>query len=246
MTFNKRLIAAITFAVLASSANAAPETFTIERDSDDGGFSNPFGLKDLSGFGSFGFSKSLVAAVNLSSTSMQVVPDAALQTSTSTNPVGQVKYVSVGVALPLTSLSFSAEGSSLIMRELETDGGLLLTTTKNSATHGAGSLSISDLKVDLTTKTIYADIVGANGVGTLNDHALWQYTAISGPTTVEMDPWGPPGRRLPPNMTLSGLFLVSAADVDNIFVKALNLNNTGRSPRAARWVCSVVPVWARP
>ena len=74
-------------------------------------------------------------------------------------------------------------------------------------------------------------LVGANGVGTLNDYALWKYDSISGPTTFSLTPGAPagPAITLSSTNTLSGLFLVNSADIDNIFVKALNLNNTGRS-----------------
>ena len=84
------------------------------------------------------------------------------------------------------------------------------------------------MRVDLATKTIYADIVGGNGVGTLNDYALWTYDTLTGPTTFDVGGQGGAVTMSSTN-TLSGLFLVNAADIDNIFVKALNLNNTGRS-----------------
>ena len=65
-------------------------------------------------------------------------------------------------------------------------------------------------------------------MGTLNDYALWTYDTLTGPTTFDVGGQGGAVTMSSTN-TLSGLFLVNAADIDNIFVKALNLNNTGRS-----------------
>lgn len=111
---------------------------------------------------------------------------------------------------------------------MQTSGGHRQITIKNAATFGSGSLSISDLKINLATKTIHADIVGDHGVGFLDDHALWRYNTISGATTFELGFTGEP-RTLSFANTLSGLFLVDNKDIDNVFVKALNLNNLGRA-----------------
>ena len=229
MTFNKSLIAATAVMMFAGAANAATETNTLTLGNTI--VSNGYSFSDLSGSGTLSFSKLLITALNLASVGMQAVPDATLQISTSTNAAGAVKYVSAAAAAPVTGLTSSFDGATVTVLAVDTHGGSLQTTVKNSATNGAGSLSISDLKVDLTTKTIYADIVGANGVGTLNDYALWKYDSISGPTTFSLTPGAPagPAITLSSTNTLSGLFLVNSADIDNIFVKALNLNNTGRS-----------------
>ncbi|MBU0914852.1 PEP-CTERM sorting domain-containing protein [Aquabacterium parvum] len=227
MKFNPKLIAASALALFAGMAQAA-EVVTLTKESPV--LANGYVFDSLEGSGTLSFSRLLVTALNLASVGMQAVPDATLQISTSTNASGAVKYVSASAAAPVTALTLSVEDSTVTVQRVATQGGSLQTTVKNAATNGSGSLSISDLQVDLTTKTIYADIVGANGVGTLNDYALWTYDTISGPTTFELDPAaGPWGVALSASNTLSGLFLVNAADIDNIFVKALNLNNTGRS-----------------
>ncbi len=227
MKLNRSLIAASALVMFAGAAQAA-ESGVLTTDSPL--LLNGYVFESLEGSGTLSFSKLLVTALNLASVGMQAVPDATLQISTSTNASGAVKYVSASAAAPVTALTLSGEGNTVTVQRVATQGGSLQTTVKNAATNGSGSLSISDLQVDLTTKTIYADIVGANGVGTLNDYALWTYDTISGPTTFELDPAaGPWGVALSASNTLSGLFLVKATDIDNIFVKALNLNNTGRS-----------------
>ncbi len=226
MNFTKRLIAATAVLTFAGAAQAVTESGTLVA----GGtmVSNGYEFSELSGSGTLSFSKLLITALNLASVGMQAVPDATLQISTSTNSAGAVKYVSVSAAAPVTELSSSFDGITAAIQGVGTHGGSLQTTVKNSATNGAGSLSISDLRVDLATKTIYADIVGGNGVGTLNDYALWTYDTLTGPTTFDVGGQGGAVTMSSTN-TLSGLFLVNAADIDNIFVKALNLNNTGRS-----------------
>jgi hypothetical protein len=232
MKFNKSLIAAASFLMIAGAAHADTETNTLTK----GGTVESFGytFSDLSGSGTLSFSQSLVAALNLAAVKMEAVPDATLQISTSTNSKGQVRYVSVAAAAPVTGLTstFDSVSGDLVVKAVDTHGGSLQTTVAGSAVTGPGSLSISDLRVDLTTKTIYADIVGANGVGTLNDYALWKYDNISGPTTFNLTPGAPASAgatTLSSTNTITGLFLVNAADIDNIFVKALALNNTGRS-----------------
>lgn len=226
MRFKPNLIAASALALFAGMAQAA-EVLTLTTGSSVQ--ANGYVFENLEGSGTLSFSRLLITALNLASVGMQAVPDATLQISTFTNAVGAVKYVSASAAAPVTALTFSVDESSVTLQRVATNGGSLQTTVKNAATHGSGSLSISDLQVDLTTKTIYADIVGANGVGTLNDYALWTYNTISGPTTFALDPMAGPGVSLSAANTLSGLFLVKATDIDNIFVKALNLNNIGRS-----------------
>lgn len=235
MKFSKGLIAAAAISMALGTAQAATETNTLVTGGSLVTNGQPF--YNLQGSGTLSFSKLLLVALNLAQVGLTPVPDASLQVGTSTNSAGVVKYASVNAAAPVSALTFAFDGEAIDVLAVATDGGSLQTTSKNSATSGTGSLSISDLKVNLTTKTIYADIVGANGVGALNDHALWTFDAISGPTHFNLSDvilpparWGEmPQISLSANNTISGLFLVNATDIDNIFVKALNLNATGRS-----------------
>ena len=194
-------------------------------------------LPGLDGSATLSFSKLLVTAMNL--TRMELAPISAATTTvtTSTTATGTVRYVSVQANAPVTSLKYDLTSDVMTPMQVQTQGGVRLTTFKNSATNGAGSLSITDLKVDLTTKTIYADIDGANGVGFKDDYALWKFDTISGPKSFVLQEnslppanWGDmPSVNLVANYTVSGLFLVNATDIDNIFVKALKLNNVGKS-----------------
>lgn len=227
MTFHKSLIAATAALMFAGAAHAVTESGTLEK----GGtmISNGYEFSDLSGSGTLSFSKLLVTALNLASVGMEAVPDATLQISTSTTGTGIVKYTSVAAAAPVTSLASSFDGVTASIEGVSTFGGAIQTTIKNNATNGSGSLSISNLRVDLATKTIHADIDGANGVGFKDDYALWTYDTLSGPTTFDVTGGNGKAITMSSINTLSGLFLANSADIDNIFVKALNLNNTGRN-----------------
>lgn len=226
MKFNKSLIAAVAFITFAGAVQAAPETFTLAKGVSlvsDGQV-----IQDLSGSVAWSFSKTLITALSFNSAKVQAPPDVALQVSTLTTSFDTIRYVSVDAAAPVVALTSSFDGSAFTVQSVQSSGGVQLTTVKTGTTIGPGSLSVSDLKVDLITKTIYADVVGANGLGNLNDYALWTYKTISGATTVPLD--GTDGaRNALLAATFSGLFLVNPNDVGDIFAKALNLNNTGRS-----------------
>lgn len=231
MKSNKSLIAAAAVLMFAGVAQAATETGTLDK----GGTmtSNGYEFSALSGSGTLTFSKSLVTSLNLAVVGMEAVPDAELQISTSTNSSGVVKYVSVSAAAPVTALSSSFDGVTAAIQGVGTHGGSLQTTVKGNATNGAGYLSISELRVDLATKTIHADIDGGNGVGFLDDYALWTYDTLTGPSSFDVSGVTTEAKLMSSTNTLTGLFLVNTADIENIFVKALNLNNTGRSGIAA-------------
>ncbi len=226
MPCHKGLIAAATFTMFAGAAQAAPEVITLDKGQYLA--SNGIGLTDLSGTATWDFSKNLVTVMNVIKSGLQAVPDASLQVSTATYGTGTVRYLSVNAAAPVTALTGGFDGSSFTLQGVQTSGGHQQVTIKNGATRGAGSLSISDLKINLTTKTIHADIVGDHGVGFLDDHALWKYDTVSGPTTIDLGFTGEPTDVSFTN-TFSGLFLVNEMDIDNILVKALNLNNVGRA-----------------
>ncbi|MBU0914853.1 PEP-CTERM sorting domain-containing protein [Aquabacterium parvum] len=232
MKLKTSLIAGAALLAFGGAAQAYEERGTLSAGQSQ--YLAPYTLENLQGSGTLSFSRLLVVSLNLASVGMEAIPDASVLVTTSTNAAGRVRYVNASAQAPVTALTYSVENDNLNVLGVQTDGGVHLSTVKNSATNGAGFLSITDLKVDLTTKTVYADIVGANGVGTLNDHALWTYDTITGPTSFHMRTgsdvdWTGYHVNLLATNTLSGLFLVNAADIDNIFVKALNLNNTGRS-----------------
>ena len=97
---------------------------------------------------------------------------------------------------------------------------------KTAATNGPGSLSLSNLSFDLGAKAIYADVLGANGVGSISRYAVWTFDTLLGAS-----PLVPAGTDLSgyaSGFGLQGLFAPAAA-MNDVFYRALNLNNTGKS-----------------
>lgn len=239
MNFNKSLIAASAFVALAGAAHAAVETKTLTTTGVTTSVdSNGYTFSQLSGTGSLGFSANLITALNLAQVRVDPVTPATVAPTTSTTTSGIVRYTSVSAAAPVTSLTSNFDGATLNVTNVGTAGGALQTTLKNSATNGPGQLSISNLQVDLTNKIIYADVVGNStavntattnfvyGSVNLTRYALWSFDSISGPTSFGVNSGT---TTIGGQNTITGLFLVNASDIDNIFVKTLGLNNTGRS-----------------
>lgn len=201
---------------------------------------NGLEYSDLSGAGRLEFSAQWLRALNGASVGLQALPQASLQTSASSDAAAGLGYQSATVSVPIQSwFAVYRRGSGLFGTD-ETalgatfSGGFMLTSAGSGATGGLGELRISDLRVDHINRVIHADIEGANGVGFLNDHPLWTYERVIGDTQREwpgLTDWSWPtdsAQFRQWDLSLSGLFLVNQADVDNIFAKALNLNDGQR------------------
>lgn len=219
---------------MAASGMAQASSYTLENNvsiTDQG-----YTVSGLGGEGTLNFSNVLLTALNLASVKLSAVDPATVAYSTSTTSTGIVRYVngSVSAKAPVTSITGSFDGTTVNVIGVQTSGGSLQTVSTSQATLGPGSLSISNLRVDLshynaaTTASIdiYADLSGGNGFASLSNYRLWTADTLTGPTTFTVT--GVPQLFSATN-TLSGIFLANSADIDNIFVKALNLNNTGRS-----------------
>lgn len=232
MKFKKCLPLACAF--MAASGMAQASSYTLENNASitDQGYT----VSGLGGEGTLNFSNVLLTALNLASVKLSAVDPATVAYSTSTTSTGIVRYVngSVSAKAPVTSITGSFDGTTVNVIGVQTSGGSLQTVSTSQATLGPGSLSISNLRVDLshynaaTTASIdiYADLSGGNGFASLSNYRLWTADTLTGPTTFTVT--GVPQLFSATN-TLSGIFLANSADIDNIFVKALNLNNTGRS-----------------
>lgn len=83
---------------------------------------------------------------------------------------------------------------------IASSGGSTLTVRAIKSLSSGGSLTLTDLNVDLRTKQLNATLIGDNGVGTLNNYHLADISAITGPT-------GPSY----PSVTLSGLLVTPEA-----------------------------------
>jgi len=227
MKFAMKSLAIASAFVAMGAAQAASQTLavggTLTATSSSGA---AWSLHDLSGSGTLSFSSLLISALNTAAVGITQVSPATLTAPTSTTTSGAVKYISASAAAPITSLTGTFDGNTLTVEQVATAGGATQTTIKNGATSGPGSLVINNLNVDLTTKTVYADINGANGVGVQNHFALWSYTTLTGPTSFAV-PSTNVETPFSVTNTLTGLF-ASQASMD-MFAKSLNLNSIGLS-----------------
>lgn len=126
-------------------------------------------------------------------------------------------YTSASAAAPGTAITF--DDTTLNVLKVATTGGMTLTAPVVKSVSSGGSLTVTDLSADLSTKTIYATIVGGNGVGTITNFALWNYAAISGGVTIEG-----PGKY---ENSITGLTLTS--DGFAKFSQALGLLSLGKA-----------------
>ena len=94
-------------------------------------------------------------------------------------------YTSIQVSAPMATLSLDTDTLEVV--GVGTKGGLTLTAPVVKSVSSGGSLTVTDIKADLSSKTIFATIIGANGVGTVNNMALWHFSGLSsqsgGPVT---------------------------------------------------------------
>jgi hypothetical protein len=188
------------------------------------------GLK-FSGSGTLSFSQELLGALNTGGVS--VAPYGAA-TAVTVGVAGG--YTEAGASAPITALSI--DGNTVV--GATTTGGALQTAVKNGVGTG-GSLIVTDLIVDITNKKVNATLIGANGVGTLTNVAVWDITgtpdydvdgnflgtyqadAVVGSTTI-----AGVGTY---NTTFNGLKITTTAFTS--FTKALGLNATGKAALSA-------------
>lgn len=216
----KTIVAATAFAAvgLASAANV-----TVQAGSVYNGLS-------FSGSGTLSFSQELLDALNTGGVSVAAYGGAAATTQGS---VGA--YTAAGASAKISALTIN--GNSVV--GAQTVGGATQTAVANTVSSG-GSLTVTDLNVDIANKKVYATIIGGNGVGTLNNFELWdimgtpQYaadgsflsydssTAVVGPTTIS-------GAGTYTTQ-LNGLQITTSGF--NTFVKALGLKSLGKSALA--------------
>lgn len=126
-------------------------------------------------------------------------------------------YASVSASAPGTAITFNDTSRQVL--GVATSGGLTMTAPIVKSVSSGGSLTVTDLSADLTTKTIFATIIGANGVGTVNNFALWKYETLTGGTTIQ-------GAGTY-NNTISGLSIT--ADGQAKFAQSLGLLSLGRA-----------------
>lgn len=90
-----------------------------------------------------------------------------------------------------------------------TSGGFTLTAPVIKSVSSGGSLTISDLSVDLQARTIKGNIVGGNGVGSQGNVTLWQIGEIDARSAVV-------GHNTCPNLPYGGCDYFGAEGFDRI------------------------------
>ncbi len=134
-------------------------------------------------------------------------------------------YGSVAMSAPLASLN--VDGVTDDLQSAAGTGGITVTAPVLRAISSGGTVTITDLNVDLNTKTVYATVIGANGVGTAVNVAMWTLDTVLGPTNIAL-PSNGSGQF---NLTVQGMHLT--ANGNTLVTSALGLGSLGKAATAA-------------
>ncbi|KGM40361.1 hypothetical protein JY96_10835 [Aquabacterium sp. NJ1] len=124
----------------------------------------------------------------------------------------------------------AANGASTVVATQDTDGfytSITLTAPVLRSISSGGSVTLTDLNVDLNAKKVYATVIGANGVGTVTNVALWDIDTVLGPTNIAL----PANGSGTFNLAVQGLHLT--ADGSAKVVSSLGLVTLGKATLAA-------------
>lgn len=204
----KSIVAAAAF-VAAGVANAA--VINVPTD----GATVTMGVT-VTGTGALSFHADLLAALDVGQVSVEGFGAA---TATVIKDIDGF-YVEASASAPMTSLNIDTVTGNLL--SVATIGGATQTSPVVKKVSTGGTLTVSDLNVDLTAKKVFATIIGANGVGTLSNVYLWDIGTITGATS-----FAGAGTY---NTELSGLSITTEGF--NLFVKSLGLLTTGKNALA--------------
>lgn len=142
-------------------------------------------------------------------------------------------YTGIDAVAPLTTLSVNASVATLGAAAY--DGFTVKTPVMKSVSSG-GSLTVSDLNLDVVNKTVYGTLIGANGLGKVSNVALWNVTNIRSRSDFIGSVWPlcSPGVwdcMAPPisisGITLSGLTITPDAQAK--FAQGLGLLSLGKA-----------------
>jgi hypothetical protein len=96
---------------------------------------------------------------------------------------GVTSISALSFSTPVTSMTYEAADQSILGDTLQGGIKIVIEQKPDGVFIRGGDLTIQDLRVDYATKTIYATLVGANGVGVQRNVPFWSYTAAVGNTT---------------------------------------------------------------
>jgi len=199
----KSIVAAAAF-VAAGVASAASVTVPVGTE---------FGGLTFTGAGSLSFSADLLGALDTGKVSVAGYGAATATVAKDSDGF----YTEASASAPITALTIDTVTHNVLAAA--TTGGATQTAPVLKSVSSGGSLTVTDLNVDLANKKVFATIIGGNGVGTLNNFYLWDIGTITGATTV-----AGAGTY---TTSLSGLSITT--DGFNKFVTSLGLLNLGKS-----------------
>ncbi len=181
-------------------------------------------VSGLTGNATLDFSSTLLDALNLGQAVLQ--PVAPADVTIAFDSAAGI-YTGVSAAAPIKSVTGNFNGTTLSVLGVGSLGGAAITLppedtapADRTITNG-GSIVIKDLRVDLVNLDVYANIVGGNGVGAVNNLKLWHIGQISGPTSFAVEDVIAQGGSITVKNTLSGLTIYD--DAFNLFVTANGL-----------------------
>ena len=160
-----------------ASAQTVTGTLTAGQSLTEDGWT----LSNLNGAGTITFTTSALGAINAGAI---VVTAGAPATITDTTNARSA-YTAISFAGSINSLSGSFDGTTLSITDLTALGSMSFTATADGFTNTGGSLTLTNLDLNLSTDTIYANVSGANGVASANHVALFTFapSAITGSTS---------------------------------------------------------------
>ncbi|MEY4766676.1 MAG: hypothetical protein RI907_3349, partial [Pseudomonadota bacterium] len=221
LSMNKLVVAAALVAAGAAHAELSPVmTITEGQSITYAGWT----VSNARGTGTLTFDKTLTSALNLAGIKMTAIAPATLNAPVSATTG---KYTSISAASKVTSGSgiFDTTSQQLTVVGVSSVGGATLTSFgDDDATNSGGFLSIQNIGADITTKTIYADVTGGNGL-TGKRLAMWNFTTLTGDTVF-------PAVVGTTTSTNSVTGLTITAEAFEYFATALGLNQFGRDSMA--------------
>ncbi|MFT3855959.1 MAG: PEP-CTERM sorting domain-containing protein [Aquabacterium sp.] len=209
----KPVLLASAFLMAAATAQAAEVSVSVGADTISGNTT----FSALTGTGTLAFSDLLLGALDIAKITTTGYAPATLTEDPET--------FAIKAAAPVTALTGEFTGSSFNATKVNTAGGATMTTTKKNAATTGGSLTVTNLTVDLTTKSIYADLIGGNNVGTVTQQKVWNFANLEGATDFATTD----GVHTSVNK-LTGLTITTEAF--DIFAKSLGLTNFGKTSMA--------------
>lgn len=99
--------------------------------------------------------------------------------STISKPDKSTILASLEATLPMLAVTYDAQSGQILSERL--GGALNFSVTQPGLASDGGSLTLSDVRIDLVGKQIIANVDGANGVGARADVAIW---TLDGHTTI--------------------------------------------------------------